>query len=194
MEKWRLPFYVSCPEKSSFWRKKKEIQMRISGLKVDIVTQILINTFQIQGGYMRVKVNGNDYDIKIIGQNVIVNGKQITAKFDEDQITIEGKKFYLDYIEDSDPSLVIVNGMAYIVSKNSDLTISMKELRAPISGRIIEVMVKAGDDIIKGQQIVVLEAMKMQNHIYSPTTAKISELRVKEGQTVKTGEILATFQ
>jgi biotin carboxyl carrier protein len=34
----------------------------------------------------------------------------------------------------------------------------------------------------------------MQNHIYSPTTAKISELRVKEGQSVKTGEILATFQ
>lgn len=143
---------------------------------------------------MRVKVNGNDYDIKIIGQNVIVNGKQITAKFDEDQITIEGKKFYLDYIEDSDPSLVIVNGMAYIVSKNSDLTVSMKELRAPISGRIIEVLVKAGDDIKKGQQIVVLEAMKMQNHIYSPTTAKISELRVKEGQTVKTGEVLVTFQ
>lgn len=158
------------------------------------MTQILINIFQIQGGYMRVKVNGNDYDIKIIGQNVIVNGKQITAKFDEDQITIEGKKFYLDYIEDSDPSLMIVNGMAYIVSKNSDLTVSMKELRAPISGRIIEVLVKAGDDIKKGQQIVVLEAMKMQNHIYSPATAKISELRVKEGQTVKTGEVLVTFQ
>lgn len=143
---------------------------------------------------MRVKVNGNDYDIKIIGQNVIVNGKQITAKFDEDQITIEGKKFYLDYIEDSDPSLVIVNGLAYIVSKNSDLTVSMKELRAPISGRIVDVLVKAGDDIKKGQQIVVLEAMKMQNHIYSPATAKISELRVKEGQTVKTGEVLVTFQ
>jgi biotin carboxyl carrier protein len=143
---------------------------------------------------MRVKVNGNDYDIKIIGQNVIVNGKQITAKFDEDQITIEGKKFYLDYIEDSDPSLVIVNGMAYIVSKNSDLIVSMKELRAPISGRIVEVLVKAGDDIKKGQQMVVLEAMKMQNHIYSPATAKISELRVKEGQTVKTGEILVRFQ
>lgn len=158
------------------------------------MTQILINIFQIQGGYMRVKVNGNDYDIKIIGQNVIVNGKQITAKFDEDKITIEGKKFYLDYIEDSDPSLVIVNGMAYIVSKNSDLTVSMKELRAPISGRIVDVLVKAGDDIKKGQQIVVLEAMKMQNHIYSPATAKISELRVKEGQTVKTGEVLVTFQ
>jgi biotin carboxyl carrier protein len=142
---------------------------------------------------MRVKVNGNDYDIKIIGQNVIVNGKQITAKFDEDQITIEGKKFYLDYIDDSDPSLMIVNGMAYIVSKNSDLTVSMKELRAPISGRIIEVLVKAGDDIKKGQQVVVLEAMKMQNHIYSPLTAKISELRVKDGQTVMTGEILVTF-
>lgn len=142
---------------------------------------------------MRVKVNDNDYDIKIIGQNVTVNGKQIAAKFDKDQITIEGKIFYLDYAEDNDPSLMIVNGMAYIVSKSSDLTVSIKELRAPISGRIMQVLVKAGDDIKKGQQILVLEAMKMQNHIYSPATAKISELRVKEGQTVMTGEILATF-
>lgn len=142
---------------------------------------------------MRVKVNDNDYDIKIIGQNVTVNGKQITAKFDKDQITIEGKIFYLDFAEDSDPSLMIVNGMAYIVSKSSDLVVSLKELRAPISGRIMEVLVKVGDDIKKGQQILVLEAMKMQNHIYSPATARISELRVKEGQTVKTGEILATF-
>ncbi|HEU4467601.1 MAG TPA: acetyl-CoA carboxylase biotin carboxyl carrier protein subunit [Nitrososphaeraceae archaeon] len=142
---------------------------------------------------MRVKVNDNDYDIKIIGQNVTVNGREITVKFDKDQITIEGKIFYLDYLEDSDPSLMIVNGMAYFVSKNSDLPVSMKEIRAPISGRIMEVLVKAGDEIKKGQQILVLEAMKMQNHIYSPGTAKISELRVKEGQTVMTGEILVTF-
>jgi biotin carboxyl carrier protein len=142
---------------------------------------------------MRVRVNDNDYDIKIIGQNVTVNGKEITVKFDIDQITIEGKTFYLDYVEDSDPSLMIVNGMAYTVSKSSDITASMKELRAPISGRIMEVLVKAGDEIKKGQQILVLEAMKMQNHIYSPVTAKISELRVKDGQTVMTGEILVTF-
>ena len=131
--------------------------MRISGLKVDTLTQILISIFQFQGGYMRVKVNDNDYDIKIIGQNVTVNGKQITAKFDKDQITIEGKIFYLDYAEDSDPCLMIVNGMAYVVSKNSDLTVSMKELRAPISGRIMEVLVRAGDDIKKGQQIWLLK-------------------------------------
>jgi pyruvate carboxylase subunit B len=142
---------------------------------------------------LRVKVNDNDYDIKIIGQNVTVNGKEITVKFDKDQITIEGKIFYLDYVEDSDPSLMIVNGMAYTVSKSSDLTVSMKELKAPISGRIMEVLVKAGDEIKKGQQILVLEAMKMQNHIYSPVTAKISELRVKNGQTVMMGEILVTF-
>jgi biotin carboxyl carrier protein len=142
---------------------------------------------------MRVRVNDNDYDIKIIGQKVTVNGKEITVKFDKDQITIEGKTFYLDYVEDSDPSLMIVNGMAYTVSKSSDITASMKDLKAPISGRIMEVLVKAGDEIKKGQQILVLEAMKMQNHIYSPVTAKISELRVKDGQTVMTGEILVKF-
>lgn len=142
---------------------------------------------------MRITVNGNNYSIVIMGNKVTVNGKKIPVKINENEITIKGKKFYFDYIEDAEPTLLIVNGMAYIVSKGSDLTESLKELKAPISGRITEILVKVGDDIKKGQQILVLEAMKMQNHIYSPATAKISELMVKVGQSVKTGEILATF-
>jgi biotin carboxyl carrier protein len=142
---------------------------------------------------MRIKVNDNYYDIMVIGQKVRVNGIEMPISISENEITIRGKKFYLDYIEDTQPALLIVNGMAYMLSKSSDLTESMKQLKAPISGRIMEVLVKAGDNIKKGQLILVLEAMKMQNHINSPTTAKISELKVKIGQSVKTGEVLATF-
>jgi biotin carboxyl carrier protein len=142
---------------------------------------------------MRIKVNDNYYDIMVIGQKVRVNGIEMPISISENEITIRGKKFYLDYIEDTQPALLIVNGMAYMLSKSSDLTESMKQLKAPISGRIMEVLVKAGDNIKKGQLIFVLEAMKMQNHINSPTTAKISELKVKIGQSVKTGEVLATF-
>lgn len=142
---------------------------------------------------MKVTVNGNDYVITIIGHNVTVNGKQIAAEFNENEITIDGKKFYLDYIEDTDPFLMIVNGMTYVVSKSTYLAGSMKEIRAPISGRLVEVLVKPGDLVKKSQTMFILEAMKMQNHINSPTNAIISDLKIEKGDVVKTGQILATF-
>jgi biotin carboxyl carrier protein len=142
---------------------------------------------------MKVIVNGNEYKIVIMGNSVLVNGKQLPAIFNEKEITIDGKKFYLDYMEEGDPSLMIVNGMTYVVSKSSEPSDFMKQIKAPISGRIIEILVKSGDDIKKGQLMFVLDAMKMQNQINSPTTAKVSDLRVQIGQTVKTGDVLATL-
>ena len=142
---------------------------------------------------MKVTVNGNEYDITIIGNNITVNGKQIAAKFNENEITIDGKKFYLDYMEDTDPFLMIVNGMTYVVSKSSYLAGFMKEIIAPISGRLVEVLVKHGDFVKKGQTMFILEAMKMQNHINSPRDAKISDLKIGKGDLVKTGQILATL-
>ena len=142
---------------------------------------------------MKVIVNGNEYKIVIMGNSVQVNGKQLPAIFNEKEITIDGKKFYLDYMEEGDPSLMIVNGMTYVVSKSSEPSDFMKQIKAPISGRIIEILVKSGDDIKKGQLMFVLDAMKMQNQINSPTTAKVSDLRVQIGQTVKTGDVLATL-
>lgn len=142
---------------------------------------------------MNVKVNGNSYNIEMIGQKVRVNGRQLSVIFNENEITIGGKKFNLDYIEDAEPALMIVNGMTYIVSKSSEPTESTKQLKAPISGRIIDVLVKVGDNIKKGQTVLILESMKMESYIHSPTTAKISELMAQIGQSVKTGEILVTF-
>jgi biotin carboxyl carrier protein len=142
---------------------------------------------------MKLTINDNEYNIVIMGHNVLVNGKQVSAALNENEITIGGKKYYLDYMEEGDPSLMIVNGMAYVVSKSTESTDLMKQIKAPISGRIVEVLIKAGDDIKKGQLMFVLDAMKMQNQINSPTTTTVSDLRVKIGETVKTGDILATL-
>ena len=142
---------------------------------------------------MKVIVNGNEYKIVIMGNSVLVNGTQLPTIFNEKEITIDGKKFYLDYMEEGDPSLMIVNGMTYVVSKSSEPSDFMKQIKAPISGRILEVLVKAGDNIKKGQLMFVLDAMKMQNQINSPTTAKVSDLRVQIGQTVRSGDVLATL-
>ena len=66
-----------------------------------------------------------------------------------------------------------------------------QQLRAPMPGKIILLLMKAGDAVEAGQGIVVMEAMKMQNEIRSPKSGKIKRLLVIEGQTVNTGEVVA---
>ena len=66
-----------------------------------------------------------------------------------------------------------------------------QQVLAPMPGKIIRVLVKAGDSVELRQGLVVVEAMKMQNEIRSPKSGKVERLMVIEGQAVNTGEILA---
>jgi biotin carboxyl carrier protein len=62
---------------------------------------------------------------------------------------------------------------------------------APMPGKIIRVLVKAGDAVEAGQGLVVIEAMKMQNEVRSPKRGTVERLLVTEGQTINAGEVLA---
>jgi biotin carboxyl carrier protein len=62
---------------------------------------------------------------------------------------------------------------------------------APMPGKIIRLLVKAGDIVEAGQGLLVVEAMKMQNEIRSPKSGVVDRLLAQEGQPVNTGEILA---
>lgn len=61
-------------------------------------------------------------------------------------------------------------------------------VKAPMPGKILSVAVSAGQAVKKGDLLIVLEAMKMQNEIYAPQDATVSEVRVSANQTVATGE------
>jgi biotin carboxyl carrier protein len=144
---------------------------------------------------MKIKVNGNEYEVELLGNKAIINGKEITLKMDGDEITIPGKnKFYLDYIQEGEPSFMIINGMAYYVSKNIFSGSIFKELKAPMSGQILDVSALPGMEVNRGGLVIVLEAMKMENQIRSPIRGKVKEVRVKKGQSVRSGDILLTFE
>jgi biotin carboxyl carrier protein len=66
-----------------------------------------------------------------------------------------------------------------------------QQLRAPMPGKIVILLVKAGDRVDAGQGIVVMEAMKMQNEIRSPKSGTVERLLVTQGQTVNAGEVVA---
>ena len=142
---------------------------------------------------MNVKVNGNDYDIEILGEKATVNGKEVSIKLNEDMITLDGNIFYVDFVEEGEPTLMIINGVAYSVFRPEGDSVSIKNIKAPISGRVIDVLVTAGNQIKKGQVLIVIEAMKMENQIESPVNAEISEIKVNKGQSVKAGEVMITF-
>ncbi len=65
-------------------------------------------------------------------------------------------------------------------------------LRAPMDGRIVAVKVAAGDAVVRGQTLVVLEAMKMQHQIRATADGTIASVPVKEGEQVPARAILAT--
>jgi biotin carboxyl carrier protein len=143
---------------------------------------------------MKIEANGTMYDIEHVGEKALVNNNELMIKLSEDKIIIEGNAFYIDFVEDGEPSLIIINGMAYIASKSSSKNESVKEIKIPISGKITDVFVKAGSEVKEGVVLAILQAMKMENQIKSPRNGKIKEIKASKNQSVKGGDILVTFE
>lgn len=70
---------------------------------------------------------------------------------------------------------------------------AQKELRAPMPGRIVRVLVKKGDSVEGGQPLVVMEAMKMENELRAAAAATIADVHVSEGASVEARAMLITF-
>jgi biotin carboxyl carrier protein len=69
-----------------------------------------------------------------------------------------------------------------------------QNLIAPMPGRVVRVLLRAGDEVALGQSVIVVEAMKMQNEIKSPKSGRVAEVRVVEGATVNANQVLAVVE
>ncbi len=63
-----------------------------------------------------------------------------------------------------------------------------------MQGTIVKVLVAVGDTVEAGQALLVLEAMKMENHINAETAGTVTEIRVAAGDTVGTGDVLVVIE
>lgn len=68
-----------------------------------------------------------------------------------------------------------------------------QQIVSSMPGKVVRVMVRAGDAVEAGQGLLVVEAMKMQNEIKSPKAGKIERIATQEGQTVNAGDVLAVI-
>lgn len=68
------------------------------------------------------------------------------------------------------------------------------KVKAPLPGNILKINVKPGDSVIKGQTLLVMEAMKMENNIQSEKEGIIKELKIKEGDSVLQDDVLIEME
>lgn len=69
----------------------------------------------------------------------------------------------------------------------------MEKILAPIPGTIVSIAVKAGQTVKAGQKVLILEALKMQNEIYSEVAGTVKEISVNEGSKVNVNQLLVTI-
>jgi biotin carboxyl carrier protein len=143
---------------------------------------------------MKIQVNDTTYDIEVNGEIITLDGKEIDVNLSDDKITIEGNIFNIDFTEEGNPSTMIINGMLYLVSRENSIYSLVNEIKTPMHGKIIEILVNEGDLVNYDQILVVLEAMKMQNQIRSPRKGTIRSIKIVKDQSVKLGDILLTFE
>lgn len=68
------------------------------------------------------------------------------------------------------------------------------EITAPMPGNIIEILVKVGDGVAEGDEVIILEAMKMENPIFAPSDGTVKEIKVKEKDSVETDQVLMVLE
>jgi len=70
----------------------------------------------------------------------------------------------------------------------------MENLESPMAGKIWKINVEVGQVVAEDDEIIILEAMKMENPIFSPIDGTIKEIKVKVGDQVQEGTVLAVIE
>jgi hypothetical protein len=133
-------------------------------------------------------------DLKEGHFNILKNYKSYNAEivsFDADEKTYKIKvngNVYTVKVKDRFDLLLQSMGMDALATKK------VNELKAPMPGLVLDVRVKVGDVIKKGEPLVVLEAMKMENVLKSVADVTIKKIAIEKGNAVEKNQVLIFFE
>ena len=131
-----------------------------------------------------------------IGEQAI-DVEVIQAKDGKLDLLIDGKRVTAYVSSENAKRWVTINGQTLVLTKSSGARRgghaghhAAGELTAPMPGQVRAVNVSEGDEVTKGQTLLVLEAMKMEIRIHAPQDGTVKKLFVSQGQTVEREQIL----
>lgn len=135
-------------------------------------------------------INGDKYEVAI---NEVAD---TTAK-----VTVNGTEYTVEWEkpEEKKPTVVVkpvVKPAAPVAAAPAAAAapVNGHPIKTPLPGVIIDVKVNVGDTVAKGQTVVLLEAMKMENNINSDRDGKVASISVAKGDTVADGAVLVVLE
>jgi biotin carboxyl carrier protein len=139
----------------------------------------------------RVSVDGHEFlvDGKKTGRtnySLIVDNRsfeiEVDHQGDEYRVLVDGRNYHVHLV---DERKVRSSGAQNVAGLHGSQAVSV-----PMPGKVIAVLVAEGDPVEKGQGLVIVEAMKMENEVRSPIAGAVKEIKVKHGDTVEAGTVL----
>jgi biotin carboxyl carrier protein len=163
----------------------------------------------------QIKVNDKfSFDIEANQQQLAVNGKGIdldSVQLNTNTVHLlyQNKSYTVEVVElnaEEKIAVIKVNGSIYSLTIKDQYDQLLKQLgmdnlaaskilqvKAPMPGLVLSVLAAEGAEVKKGDNLLVLEAMKMENMIKSPTDGTIKSITIKQGDKVEKNEILISF-
>jgi len=164
---------------------------------------------------IEAKVSDKVFSVKQISDGWEINGKMFhpdIVKLEDGSLSIllEGKSHELRIVQSDDAlksfSVSINNVMTQIELKDeTDLLLQklgmsatarnkLNELKAPMPGLVLKVLVSVGDTVKKGDSLLVLEAMKMENVIKATGEGKVKAIKIDPQDKVEKNHVLIVFE
>ena len=163
----------------------------------------------------QIEVN-NKYNFGVIIENEqikidndIIQLDQINLNKNSSHVLYQNKSYTIEIVEfvkEDKTAIVKVNGNIYTLKIKDQFDQLLKKLgldnlavskiqqvKAPMPGLVLNVLVVEGDEVKKGDNLLVLEAMKMENMIKSPTDGTIKKVEIKKSDKVEKNQLLVSF-
>ncbi len=165
-----------------------------------IIVKIDEQEFETEVNYNhpeKIILNSNPNEVKILkeyGGNVF-------------SFLVNNKVYLVQYDEKNGESKIIYNNFEHKVNiktetkalleefmKDAGLSAEEKSIIAPMPGLVIKILTKVGDEVKKGDKLVIIEAMKMENSLASPIDGVVSKINVSENNPVEKDTILVELE
>ncbi|GAM33230.1 biotin carboxylase/biotin-containing subunit [Acinetobacter calcoaceticus] len=166
-----------------------------TGLGVPLPLKLKYDDQQIQ---LQLSSVNSTFTVQLCDQTVCI---EVIEKTDE-QLTyfVDGIRRRVQYVLDSDQLYidrdngnVVIRNVTYAAPETADVAGDGK-IRAPMDGAVINILVNKGDQVVKGQTLLVLEAMKIQQQIRSDVDGVVEDILGQQGQQVKKRQMLFSIQ
>ena len=164
-------FQAKVNQGKNFTIEKKEETILLDG------KEFKMDLSEITKGYFHILKDNESITAEVVSADVKLKTFQIKVNGNIHEVILKDK---MD---------ILLDKMG--ISSQDDNTI--KDIKAPMPGLILDILVTVGDEITKGNQLMVLEAMKMENVLKAPGDGIVKSIEVVKGQSVEKNQILINF-